>query len=122
MQALHADAKRLIAKLDQVTLEHVRREQNKVADGLSNQAMDIVEGKPPVEAPAVAAPDGAGRPCTTHDQHPSAREAGTRGQGRAIVGAPLRFRPRLTGVPHDGRGPNDEGRTRIGGGEAALDR
>ena len=46
MQELHADAKRLIAKLDQVTFEHVRREQNKVADGLSNQAMDIVEGKP----------------------------------------------------------------------------
>jgi ribonuclease HI len=50
MQVLHGDAKRLIAKLDQVTLEHVRREQNKVADGLSNQAMDIVEGKPPVAA------------------------------------------------------------------------
>ena len=56
MQELHADAKRLIAKLERVTFEHVRREQNKVADGLSNQAMDIVEGKPPVEAPAVAAP------------------------------------------------------------------
>jgi ribonuclease HI len=56
MQELHADAKRLIAKLDQVTLEHVRREQNKVADGLSNQAMDIVEGKTPVEEAVVAAP------------------------------------------------------------------
>ncbi|AMY12617.1 14.7 kDa ribonuclease H-like protein [Luteitalea pratensis] len=56
MQELHADAKRLIAKLERVTFEHVRREQNKVADGLSNQAMDIVEGKPPAEAPAAAAP------------------------------------------------------------------
>ena len=55
MQELHADAKRLIAKLERVTFEHVRREQNKVADGLSNQAMDIVEGKPPAEAPVVAA-------------------------------------------------------------------
>ena len=52
MQQLHADAKRLIAQLDRVTFEHVRREQNKVADGLSNQAMDIVEGKPPVQAQA----------------------------------------------------------------------
>lgn len=54
LQALHADAKRLVARLDRVTLEHVRREQNKVADGLSNQAMDMVEGKPP--APVKAPP------------------------------------------------------------------
>jgi probable phosphoglycerate mutase len=56
LQALHADATRLLAKLERVTFEHVRREQNKVADGLSNQAMDIVEGKPPVALPAPAAP------------------------------------------------------------------
>ena len=55
MQELHAEAKRLIARLERVTFEHVRRAQNKVADGLSNQAMDIVEGKPPAEAPVVAA-------------------------------------------------------------------
>ena len=60
MQVLHADAKRLIAKLDHVTLEHVRREQNKVADGLSNRVMDIVEGKPePAAAPAEPTPDPA---------------------------------------------------------------
>ena len=59
MQQLHADAKRLMGKLERVTLEHVRREQNQVADGLSNQAMDIVEGKPRVEAPAKAAPEPA---------------------------------------------------------------
>jgi len=61
MQVLHAEAKRLVAQLDQVLLEHVRREQNKVADKLSNQAMDIVEGKPvtPREtAPAVDADPG----------------------------------------------------------------
>jgi ribonuclease HI len=59
MQALHAEAKRLVARLDQVTLEHVRREQNKVADKLSNQAMDIVEGKPvaPAEPEPVAVAD-----------------------------------------------------------------
>ncbi len=54
LQALHADATRLVARLDRVTLEHVRCEQNKVADGLSNQAMDMVEGKPP--APVKAPP------------------------------------------------------------------
>lgn len=63
MQVLHAEAKGLVAKLDRVTLEHVRREQNKVADRLSNQAMDIVEGKPvAVQEPepvAVAAAEAA---------------------------------------------------------------
>ena len=51
MQVLHAEARRLVARLEQVTLEHVRREQNKVADRLSNQAMDIVEGKPVAQEP-----------------------------------------------------------------------
>ena len=61
MQVLHADAKRLVAQLDHVTLEHVRREQNKVADKLSNQAMDIVEGKPVApKEPAEAAVAEAG--------------------------------------------------------------
>ena len=55
MQVLHAEATRLAAQLGRVTLEHVRREQNKVADRLSNQAMDIVEGKPP--APVVPKPE-----------------------------------------------------------------
>jgi ribonuclease HI len=55
MQVLHADAKRLVGQLDQVTLEHVRREQNTVADKLSNQAMDIVEGKPVAAADPEAA-------------------------------------------------------------------
>lgn len=47
MQPLHAEARRLTAQLDHVTFEHVRREFNTVADGLSNQAMDAVEGKTP---------------------------------------------------------------------------
>lgn len=58
LQVLHADAKRLMARLGRVTFEHVRREQNKVADGLSNQAMDIVEGKEPAVVQA-AAPEAA---------------------------------------------------------------
>jgi ribonuclease HI len=61
MQELHADARRLIGKLERVTLEHVRREQNTVADALSNHAMDMVEGKPRVEAPVNAAPGEVGR-------------------------------------------------------------
>lgn len=63
MQVLHAEARALIARLGRVTFEHVRREQNKVADGLSNRAMDIVEGKPlpeeaaPVPKAVAPAPD-----------------------------------------------------------------
>jgi len=56
LQALHADARRLLTRLDRVTFEHVRREQNKVADGLSNMAMDIAEGKPPAPAPQAPVP------------------------------------------------------------------
>lgn len=56
MQVLHAEATRLVAQLDHVTLEHVRREQNKVADALSNKAMDIAEGKPVAAEPAAAPP------------------------------------------------------------------
>jgi probable phosphoglycerate mutase len=61
MQVLHADAKRLVAKLEHVILEHVRREQNRVADTLSNQAMDIVEGKPvgPREPAAASVADAS---------------------------------------------------------------
>jgi probable phosphoglycerate mutase len=75
MQVLHADARRLIGKLGRVTLEHVRREQNKVADGLSNQAMDIVEGKPiapatpPPPAPAELAPRAITIPRPARPEH-----------------------------------------------------
>ena len=111
MQELHADAKRLIAKLEQVTFEHVRREQNKVADGLSNQAMDIVEGKPPAEAPAAAAPAEPALLAPRAISIPRPREAGTRRQGRASVGAALRFRPGVIGLTFaSAEGRNDEGR------------
>nr|WP_255665293.1 ribonuclease HI family protein [Luteitalea sp. TBR-22] len=58
MQVLHAEARALIGRLGRVTFEHVRREQNKVADALSNRAMDMVEGKPVAEevAPLKKAP------------------------------------------------------------------
>ena len=39
-RALAARARRLLAQLDGVTFEHVRREQNKDADRLSNVGMD----------------------------------------------------------------------------------
>jgi ribonuclease HI len=43
LQPLAARARALIAKLDRVTFEHVRREQNKEADRLSNLGMDEAE-------------------------------------------------------------------------------
>ncbi len=60
LQPLHAAAQRLVSQLGRVTFEHVRREQNKVADALSNKAMDLAEGKTPVaEAAPVNVPVGA---------------------------------------------------------------
>ena len=43
LQALAARARLLIGQLDDVTFEHVRREQNKEADRLSNVGMDEAE-------------------------------------------------------------------------------
>jgi probable phosphoglycerate mutase len=40
LQPLHQEAGRLIAKIGRVTFEHVRREFNKDADRLANEAMD----------------------------------------------------------------------------------
>lgn len=66
LQPLHAEARQLSTRLDRVVFEHVRREQNKVADALSNDAMDQSEGKPPRDsrsdaaaAPAPPAPSPA---------------------------------------------------------------
>ncbi len=100
LQALHADARRLLARLDRVTFEHVRREQNTVADGLSNQAMDIAEGKPLAPEPQHRHRRRWRRRAagTTGHQHPAATPAGARGQGRAAVGAAVRLRPGLTGL------------------------
>ncbi|MBA2304060.1 MAG: ribonuclease HI family protein [Acidobacteria bacterium] len=43
LQPLAAKARALIGQLDRVTFEHVRREQNKEADRLSNVGMDEAE-------------------------------------------------------------------------------
>ncbi len=43
LQPLHAKARLLVARLDHVKFEHVRRELNKEADRLSNLGMDAAE-------------------------------------------------------------------------------
>jgi ribonuclease HI len=40
LQALHAEARRLVSELGRVRFEHVRREANTHADRLANEAMD----------------------------------------------------------------------------------
>jgi ribonuclease HI len=40
LQALHGEARQWVGRLDRVRFEHVRREQNKDADRLANEAMD----------------------------------------------------------------------------------
>jgi len=40
LQPLYEQARRLVSQLDKVIFEHVRREQNKEADRLANEAMD----------------------------------------------------------------------------------
>lgn len=45
LQPLAARARLLMMELGKVTFEHVRREQNKEADRLSNLGMDEAEGK-----------------------------------------------------------------------------
>ena len=43
LQPLHADAAKKVKRFDRVTLEHVRREYNTVADALANRALDAQE-------------------------------------------------------------------------------
>lgn len=53
LQPLHAEARALVMQIGRVVFEHVRREQNREADRLSNLAMDLASGKP--SAPATRA-------------------------------------------------------------------
>jgi ribonuclease HI len=58
LQPLAARARLLMMELDRVTFEHVRREQNKDADRLSNVGMDAAEAAlRAVSDPAPATPD-----------------------------------------------------------------
>ena len=54
LQPLHAEAKRLVSQVGRVVFEHVRRDQNREADRLSNLGMDLAEGRPhpPQQPPA----------------------------------------------------------------------
>jgi len=63
LQPLHAEARGLVTRIGRVVFEHVRREQNKEADRLSNLAMDRAEGKPPTATRAATpAPDTSAEP------------------------------------------------------------
>jgi len=48
LQILHGAARRLIAALPSVVLEHVPRERNAAADALANRAMDLRDSSGPL--------------------------------------------------------------------------
>ncbi len=48
LQVLHGEARRLIAALPSVSLEHVPREQNVAADALANRAMNLRQSSGPL--------------------------------------------------------------------------
>jgi len=50
LRVLHAAARRLVDAMENVTLRHVRREQNRRADALANRAMDSRESSGPLPA------------------------------------------------------------------------
>jgi len=51
LQPLHAAARALIGRIGQVTFEHVRREANRDADLLANEAMDAAASTAPSAGP-----------------------------------------------------------------------
>ena len=59
LQPLAARARVLVGQLDDVTFQHVRREQNKEADRLSNLGMDEAEAALKAEKEARSAGSGA---------------------------------------------------------------
>ena len=60
LQPLAARARLLVAQLDRVKFEHVRREQNKDADRLSNVGMDEAEEALRSRGPVHSGPPGQG--------------------------------------------------------------
>ena len=60
LQPLAARARQLVARLDRVTFEHVRREKNKDADRLSNVGMDEAEEALRNPRPVNSGPPGQG--------------------------------------------------------------
>lgn len=57
LQPLHAQARTLARRIGRVEFEHVRREENREADRLSNLAMDLSEGKAPAATAAATRRD-----------------------------------------------------------------
>ena len=55
LQQMAHEARELIGKLDSFEIRHVRREQNREADRLANQAMDNGSGRKTQAEPAAAA-------------------------------------------------------------------
>jgi len=60
LQPLAATARQLVARLDRVSFEHVRREKNKDADRLSNAGMDEAEEALRNPPRAISGPPGQG--------------------------------------------------------------
>jgi ribonuclease HI len=56
LQPLYADARELLKEFETVSIGHVRREQNKRADALCNEALDGKLGKPKASPSASGAP------------------------------------------------------------------
>jgi ribonuclease HI len=56
LRVLHAAARRLAGTIENITLRHVRREENRAADALANHAMDSRESSGPLPAALRALP------------------------------------------------------------------
>lgn len=98
LQPLHAEARALVTRIGRVVFEHVRREQNREADRLSNLAMDLASGKRPVvPATADARTNASGSsdassapaPPVIAIPRPAARERHPEPKGRAKRVAPI---------------------------------
>lgn len=61
LKILHAAARRLVDGMENVTVRHVRREQNRDADALANRAMDSRESSGPLPAALRGLPPGTSR-------------------------------------------------------------
>jgi len=59
LQVLHAAARRLLADLPRVVLQHVPRQENGAADALANRAMDLRQSSGPLPAALRSLPRSA---------------------------------------------------------------
>jgi ribonuclease HI len=77
LQPLFERARQLVRGFDKVTFTAVRRERNKAADALANQAMDAQEAAEPRGAQGASGARGGGSPWG--DGRASGAESGTQG-------------------------------------------